>query len=283
MILVADSGSSKTDWLLAYPGELPRAYRCAGLNPYFLTEKEIAKILQDQIPDLIALAPDITEIYFFGAGCSSPDRHEIVSNALSVFFPKSYISIDSDLLASAYATCGHQKGFCCVLGTGSNISFFDGEGIHDGQHGLGYVLGDEGSGTWFGKKLITNYLYGTMPHDVSLKFKDTYSLDKETVIKNVYQKARANSYLASFAKFLSEIRESEYAQQMLHAGLLEFVETNIKPYPQFNKFKCHFVGSIAFTFADELKAICAANDVHIGKIIRQPINDLLDFIIKRNA
>ena len=124
MILVADSGSSKTDWLLSHTGQEPQQFRTAGLNPYFLTEKEIVKILQDQVADLIAYAADITEIYFFGAGCSSPDRHEIVSNALKpVIFPKAYISVDSDLLGSAYATCGHEKGLCCVLGTGSKFLF----------------------------------------------------------------------------------------------------------------------------------------------------------------
>jgi N-acetylglucosamine kinase-like BadF-type ATPase len=283
MILVADSGSSKTDWLLSTPDEEPRAFRSAGLNPYFLTEKEITKLVQDQLPELIAFAPEITEIYFFGAGCSSPDRHEIVSNALSVFFTSSYISVDSDLLASAYATCGHEKGFCCVLGTGSNISFFDGSDIHDGKHGLGYALGDEGSGTWFGKTLITDYLYGVMPPEINTKFKEAYHLDKETVITNVYQKTRPNSYLASFSKFITEIRNTEYGQALLRKGLLEFVETNIKSYPQYGKFKCHFVGSIAYIFQDELKAICEENGVHVGKIIRQPINDLLDFIIKRSV
>lgn len=283
MILVADSGSSKTDWLLSEPGGEPIAFKSAGLNPYFLTEKEIVKVVQEQLPDLIAHAADITEIYFFGAGCSSPDRHEIVSNALSTFFTNSYISIDSDLLASAYATCGHEKGFCCVLGTGSNISFFDGEEIHDGQHGLGYVLGDEGSGTWFGKALVTGFLYDTMPDDIRKKFDDAYHLSKEDVIKNVYQKARANSYLASFSKFLSEIRHTEYGSALIKAGLLEFVNTNIKAYAQYNKFKCHFVGSIAFVFADELKAICEENGVHVGKIIRKPIIDLLDFIVKRDS
>ncbi|TWR30441.1 N-acetylglucosamine kinase [Mucilaginibacter pallidiroseus] len=281
MILVADSGSTKTDWLLSNPNGEPIAFKSAGLNPYFLTEKEIAKIIQEQLPDMIAYAPNITEIYFFGAGCSSADRHEIVSNALSVFFGKSYISIDSDLLASAYATCGHEKGFCCVLGTGSNISFFDGEEIHDGQHGLGYVLGDEGSGTWFGKALITDYLYGRMPADINERFKDAYHLDKETVIKNVYQKQRANSYLASFSKFLSDIRHTSYGQDLLQNALQEFVDTNIKCYSNYDKYKCHFVGSIASVFKDELKAICGINNVQVGKIMKQPINDLLEFIINR--
>ena len=282
MILVADSGSSKTDWLLSAPGHENRAFKSAGLNPYFLTEKEIIKILQEQVPDMIALGDEITEIYFFGAGCSSPDRHEIVSNAISSVIPAAYVSVDSDLLASAYATCGHEKGICCVLGTGSNISFFDGEDIHDGQHGLGYALGDEGSGTWFGKALVTDYLYGNMPDDINTKFKKNHHLTKEDVIINVYQKARANSYLASFSKFLSEIRETDYAQNLLQKGFQEFVDTNIKAsYPQYDKFKCHFVGSIAYVFADELKAVCDQNGVHVGKIIRQPIIDLLEFILKR--
>jgi len=283
MILVADSGSTKTDWLLTLENDEVQQFRTAGLNPYFLTEKEIVKILQDQVPDLIAFAAGIKEIYFFGAGCSSPDRHEIVSNALSQLFPKSYISVDSDLLGCAYATCGHEKGICCVLGTGSNISFFDGEDIHDGQHGLGFVLGDEGAGTWFGKALITDFLYGNMPLDINVKFNDEFHLDKEIVIKKVYQEPNANSYLATFSKFISEIRSSAYAQQLLRRGLIEFIETNIKSYPQYHHYKCHFVGSIAYIFTDELKAVCKENGIHLGKIIQQPIHDLLAFILSRDA
>lgn len=281
MILVADSGSSKTDWLLSQPEQSPKEFRTPGLNPYFLTEKEIVKVLQEKATDLIAYGGGVTEIYFFGAGCSSPDRHEIVSNALSVLFPKAYISVDSDLLGSAYATCGHEKGLCCVLGTGSNISFFDGEEIHSGQHGLGFVLGDEGSGTWFGKALITDFLYGNMPDDIHFKFDKTYGLTKEIVVSNVYQKPRANSYLASFARFLNVIRSSNYGQELLKKGFLEFIETNIRSYPQYSEYKCNFVGSIAYVFADELKQLCQANNIKVGKIIRQPIHDLLEFILTR--
>jgi glucosamine kinase len=283
MILVADSGSSKTDWLLTISTEEVKQFRTAGLNPYFLSEKEIVKILQEQATDMVAYAADITEIYFFGAGCSSPDRHEIVSNALSQLFTKSYISIDSDLLGCAYATCGHEKGFCCVLGTGSNISYFDGEDIHSGQHGLGFVLGDEGSGTWFGKALITDFLYGKMPGEICIKFDEEYHLDKEKVIKNVYQSPNPNSYLASFSRFLSLIRPSQYAQDLLRKGITSFIETNIKWYPQYHKYKCHFVGSIAYVFADELKLVCDENGIHLGKIIKQPIHDLMMFILSREG
>ncbi len=283
MILVADSGSSKTDWLLAVPGKDPIPFRTGGLNPYFLTEKEMVKILHDQGAEMVKHANDIDEIYFFGAGCSSPDRHEIVSNAVSQLFPKAYISVDSDLLGGAYATCGHEKGLCCVLGTGSNISYFDGEDIHAGKHGLGYILGDEGSGSWFGKALITDYLYGNMPDEIATQFSAEYPIDKETVIFNVYQKAGGNFYLASFAKFLGKVRDTVYGQNLLAQGFLEFIETNIKSYPQYHKYKCHFVGSMAYVFAEELTRLCESNEVHVGKIIRKPINDLLQFIITRNT
>jgi glucosamine kinase len=283
MILVADSGSSKTDWLLKINKDETKQFRTAGLNPYFLSEKEIVKILQEQATGIIAYAAEIEEIYFFGAGCSSPDRHEIVTNALSQLFNRSYISVDSDLLGCAYATCGHEKGFCCVLGTGSNISFFDGEEIHAGRHGLGFVLGDEGSGAWFGKSLVTGFLYGTMPYDISVKFNNQYHLTKEIVIHNVYQLSKPNSYLESFCKFISEIRDSDYGQQLLRDGLTEYLETNIKSYPQYHRYKCHFVGSIAFVFADELKRVAEENGIQVGKIIRQPIFDLMDFIVSRES
>lgn len=283
MILVADSGSSKTDWLLKQPGQDPVEFRTPGLNPYFLTEKEIVKILQDRGADMLAYGSKVTEIYFFGAGCSGPDRHEILSNALSHVFPKAYVSVDSDLLASAYATCGREKGLCCVLGTGSNISFFDGEDIHDGKHGLGFILGDEGSGNWFGKVLITDFLYGEMPYEVYTLFENTYELSKDVVMQNIYQKPAANAYLASFARFLNVIRRTQYGQDLLRKGFLEFVETNIKSYPQYHDHKCHFVGSIAHTFAPELSAVCKDNGVHVGKIIKQPIHDLLTFILSREA
>ncbi|MEN0055178.1 MAG: BadF/BadG/BcrA/BcrD ATPase family protein [Mucilaginibacter sp.] len=282
MILVADSGSSKTDWLLTTTGQEPIAFKTTGLNPYFLTEKEIAKVIQEQAPDMVAYANDVTEIYFFGAGCSSPDRHEIVSNAISQLFNKAFISVDSDLLGCAYATCGYEKGICCVMGTGSNISYFDGENIHDGQHGLGFVLGDEGAGTWFGKALITDFLYGNMPADISEKFDKTYGINKEIIIKNVYQKPNANTYLATFSRFVSEIKTTAYGQDLLEKGLLEFIETNIKSYPEYHRYKCHFVGSIAYFFTKELTELCQKQGVKTGKIIKQPINDLMAFILKRN-
>jgi glucosamine kinase len=282
MILVADSGSSKTDWVLASDKQKPVKFSTAGLNPYFLSEKDIVKIIQEQAPVMVNHFPLIEEIYFFGAGCSSPDKREVVSNALTQLFPRAFVSVDSDLLGSAYATCGHHKGLVCVLGTGSNISFFNGESVDNGKHGLGYILGDEGSGTWFGKALITHYLYGTMPADVYKQFMTAFNPTKDGIIKNVYLQKGANSYLASFAKFMPEIQQTPYGKNLLRQGLLQFIETNIKSYPQYSEYTCHFVGSIAFFFGDKLRTLCVENGISVGKIIRHPIDDLLNFILQRN-
>jgi N-acetylglucosamine kinase-like BadF-type ATPase len=143
-------------------------------------------------------------------------------------------------------------------------------------------LGDEGAGTWFGKALITDFLYGNMPADISEKFDKEYGINKEIVIKNVYQKPNANTYLATFSKFISEIKTTPYGQALLEKGLLEFIESNIKSYPEYHRYKCHFVGSIAYFFAEELTELCHKQGVKTGKIIKQPINDLMTFILKRN-
>ncbi len=281
MILVADSGSTKTDWILVTPGEPDTTFKTAGINPFFLSEKEILKVISKQ-ENLIAKAEGVKEIYFFGAGCSSPDKREVVSNVLSQVFKQAYVSVDSDLLGSAYATCGYEAGLCCILGTGSNITYFDGENIFEGKHGLGYILGDEGSGSYFGKKLITDYLYGCMPETERNLFAKNYSVDKESVVNHVYHKPKANFYLASFSPFMDEIKTGEYGKNLIHTGLTEFVTTNIQTYPSYKKLKCHFVGSVAWNLQEELKEICAAHEVLVGKIMKHPIQDLLQFLLKRN-
>jgi len=282
MIIIADSGSSKTDWVLASDKQKPVKFSTVGLNPYFLSEKEIVKIIQEQAPIMVNHFPLIEEIYFFGAGCSSPDKREVVSNALSQLFPRSFVSVDSDLLGSAYATCGSHKGLVCVLGTGSNISFFNGEDVATGKHGLGYILGDEGSGTWFGKALIKGFMHGTMPADVHSRFEETFHLTKDDIINNVYMKRGANSYLASFAKFLSDIKDTDYGDALVRQGLQEFIDTNIKSYDDYQEYTCHFVGSIAWFFADQLKELCTKNKISAGKIMRHPIDGLVDFILSRS-
>lgn len=283
MLLIVDSGTSKTDWLLSEPKQESLLFRTPGLNPFFLNEREMVKLIHQHGQDLLPYADLVTEIYFFGAGCSDPDRRELISNVLSQIFEKAFISVDSDLKGSAYATCGNQPGFCCVIGTGSNIAFYDGEKLHDGKHGLGYVLGDEGSGCTIGKRLITDFLYGNMPPDIHSRFQKAYGLTKEIIIRNTYLKAGANFYLAAFSRFLSEIRQEEYTQWVIKDAFTSFVLTHIKPYPENENHLFHFVGSIAFVFQQELREVCDIHNVPIGKIIQQPIFELEKYIIGQPA
>lgn len=280
MILVADSGSSKSDWRLALPDSKPLAFSTKGLNPFFVSEKEIARVIQD-VPEVIPYAEEISEVYFFGSGCSSPDRREMVSNALSQLFVNAFISVETDLLGSAYATCGNRKGYIATLGTGSDVSFYDGEEVVPSKQGIGYVLGDEGSGARFGKYLITQYLYGTMPKDLAAEFGEKYKLNKENVIKNVYQRPTPNVYLASFVPFMAEHVAHPYVKDLLTTGFSEYIRTNITTLEDHKEYVCHFVGSIAFHFQEHLRPACEHYGVEVGTILKSPIEELFKFIFER--
>lgn len=281
MILVADSGSSKTDWMGYNNGETV-TFSTKGINPYFVNANDIFRLLTKN-KELGAIADSVKEIYFFGSGSSSPDKHEVVSNGLSLFFRHAFISVDNDLVGSAYATCGYNKGLSCVLGTGSNISYFDGKILHPSKHGLGYVLGDEGSGTYFGRKLITSYLYGLMPENLGQEFAKNYDISKETVITNVYQKPFPNIYLASISRFMADHKEHPYITKILREGFQDFIDTNIKDYKEYRTLDCHFVGSIAFYYQDILRDVCEQNEVQVGTILQKPIAGIYEYVLKKEG
>lgn len=281
MILVADSGSSKTDWM-GYSPEETISFSTQGINPYFLNAHDIFKLFSKK-KEIAVYADKVKEIYFFGAGCSSPDKVEVISNGISSFFTQAYVSVEHDLIGSAYATCGDQKGLTCILGTGSNISYYDGKNVHSGAHGLGYVLGDEGSGTFFGRKLITSYLYGNMPVELSVKFAEEYQIDKETVVTNLYQKSSPNTYLASISRFMAGHTDHPFILNILREGFQEFVDSNIKDYANYKSLDCHFVGSIAFYYQDILKAVCLNNQVKVGKIYQKPIEGIYNYILRKEG
>jgi glucosamine kinase len=281
MILVADSGSTKTDWLGFHSGK-KISFSTQGINPYFLNAQDIYKVLS-KVDVLEGFAEEVKEIYFYGAGCSTPDKHEIISNGLSLYFPKAFISVDNDLIGCAFATCGDKKGLICILGTGSNVSYFDGSSTYDSNYGLGYILGDEGSGTFFGRKMITSYLYNQMPEDLRELFAKDYEVDKETVITNVYQRPLPNTYLAGFSRFMYEHREHPFINQVLVDGFQEFIDINIKDFKDHQHIDCHFVGSIAYYYQDILKRVAKKNGLHVGKILQKPIEGIYSYILKKEG
>jgi glucosamine kinase len=281
MILVADSGSSKTDWM-GYSPEGEINFSTQGINPYFLNAHDIFKLFSKK-KEIAAYADLVKEVYFFGAGCSSPDKVEIISNGISSFFKHAYVSVEHDLMGSAYATCGDEPGITCILGTGSNISYYDGKTLHAGNHGLGYVLGDEGSGTYFGRKMITTYLYKQMPADLSTAFQQEFPLDKETVITNIYQNPYPNTYLAGISRFMADHRDHPFIIDILREGFQEFVDSNIKDYKNYKSLDCHFVGSIAHFYRDILTEVCLSNDVKLGHIYQKPITGIYNYILRKEG
>ncbi|MGX5688828.1 N-acetylglucosamine kinase [Arcticibacter tournemirensis] len=282
MILVADSGSSKTDWIITNSDSGTLEFTTKGINPFFINEREITRIFS-QDSEIKKYAEQAKEVYFFGEGCSNPDKREMVSNGLSQIFKNAFINVENDAVGSAYATCGNSQGFTCVLGTGSNIAFYDGQEVQYGKHGLGFILGDEGSGAWFGKKLITSYLFGKMPKALKKDFKETYNIDKEVVIKNVYQRPLANIWLSSFTPFLSKHRNDPFTESLINEGLESFIRTHLIPYPDHRHFPCHFVGSVAWHFRDALEVICKKHHIKLGKVLSHPIKELTEYILKERV
>lgn len=280
MILVADSGSSKTDWLLQVPDNSPLGFKTKGINPFYFSEKEIIKILNAS-EDIVKHAPRVSEVHFFGAGCSSPDRREIVSNALSAVFKTAFVNVEDNVIGCVYATCGKSRGMVGILGTGSNSAYFDGSKVHYSKHGLGFILGDEGSATHFGKSLITSYLYGEMPKDLKKDFGDMYKLTKEIVINHVYQKTTPNWYLASFLDFMLKKRSHPYIQSLLFEGVEEFFNQAVLIFPAAPYVPCHFVGAVAYHFQDTLKEICSKHGITPGKTLEHPIREIYDFVVER--
>jgi N-acetylglucosamine kinase-like BadF-type ATPase len=265
---------------MAYSPEQTLTFNTQGINPYFVNANDVVKILSKN-KELSEIASQIKEVYFFGSGCSTPDKHEIISNGLSAFFTNAFISVDHDLIGSAYATCGDKKGLTCILGTGSNISYFDGENVHDTKHGLGYVLGDEGSGTYFGRKVLVSYLYKTMPNDLSTAFAAQFSVNKDIVIDNIYRKPFPNAYLATFSRFMITHKNHPFIQKILRDGFQEFIDTNVKDYKEYKTLDCNFVGSISFYYQEELKSVFAENNIKVGKILQKPIEGIFEYILKR--
>ncbi|MFI5219384.1 MAG: N-acetylglucosamine kinase, partial [Bacteroidia bacterium] len=234
MLVIADSGSTKADWLLAENGKVIRSFSTMGFNPFFHDSQTVLKELNKN-KSLKKYSGKIKEVHFFGAGCSSRSRNKIIADGLKKFFKTAKITVEHDLLASALATCNGKPGITCILGTGSNACYFDGKKLAEVRHGLGYVLGDEGSASFFGKKLLAFYLYKILPADLDADFKRKYRLSKEKIVNHVYHKPNPNVYLASYSKFLSRHIHHPYIKKLISDGMKYFLETNVVSYKEHKK------------------------------------------------
>lgn len=276
MVLIADAGSTKTDWLFVQKNKTITTLKSAGLNPVVITTAEINLRLSKAFEDF-PKAIEVEKVHFFGAGCWNEANCTIIRTALQKHFPSAEIEVASDIVGAVRASCGDQAGIVCILGTGSNTCLFDGEQMRSGVPSLGYILGDEGSGMYLGKQLIKHYFYRELPKELHRDFKELYQLDKEELIQKVYREKGANQYLASFVPFLFKHRQHPFIQQLLKQVFTQFIERHILKYKEHRVLPIHFIGSIAFHFKLELSACLTEKELKLGQVLKRPIEALLTY------
>ncbi|HMU09379.1 MAG TPA: N-acetylglucosamine kinase [Ferruginibacter sp.] len=274
--LIADSGSTKTEWCLLN-GKSTKTFYTQGLSPYFLSAEQIEYIITEELkPKMKKEEPD--EIFFYGTGCSNAENVKLVKKAIQKVFPDaSGVSVDHDLMGAAKALCGHEKGVACILGTGSNSCYYNGKKIIKNSPGLGYVLGDEGSGAYLGRKVIQYFLYNTYDADLMDRFNAKFNTNSDEILTAVYKKPLPNRYLASFAIFLAENRGHYMIENIIEDGFNDFFFNHIYKYRESWTMPIHFTGSVAYGFRDVLKDLCNSYELELGKVIKKPMDGLVKF------
>ncbi len=273
--LIADSGSTKADWCLL-DGKKKRKIVTQGISPYFLSTMQIKSILEKELlPGLRGVVPDI--IHFYGTGCSTPINISILKQALRQSFAKAQLKITSDIMGAAKALCGDNKGVACILGTGSNSCYYNGKKIVNNSPGLGFILGDEGSGAYMGKKVIQYFLYNTFDSDLMDRFIAKYSTDSATILDAVYRQPLPNRYLAGFVGFLVENRGHFMIENIIEDSFNDFFFTHICKYKESWTLPIHFTGSVAYGFKDVLKEMCQSYVLELGNVLKQPMDGLIKY------
>ncbi len=281
MKLVADSGSTKTDWRVISEGEVTSEFETEGINPYFKSNEDIVKLLKYQVVTQLVDENEILEVYFYGAGCSSEVKNKQLAESFREVFINAKVSIKHDLLGAAIASCGNEKGIVAILGTGSNSCLFDGQRIAKEQNSLGYILGDEGAGSNIGKRLLIDFLYGRTPEHITKKMNEELEVSKETILDNVYKQPLPNRYLASFVEWISQyIQEDEYLQRVVLRSFDEFFITHLIRYEDYKNIDLNVVGSIGYHFKEYLYIVAFKHDMKLGKVIKKPIDGLVEYHAK---
>jgi len=282
MIVVADSGSTKCDWVIIDPETGVKSETSSkGINPFFHNEIDIANEVFKNTT-LRSAGPKVTHVYFYCAGGSSKELQSRVERGLHIIFKHSKITVDHDLDGAAYATCGGKPGIACILGTGSNSCYFDGKNIHEEVPALAYILGDEGSGSFYGKKLLRDYFYKLMPPKIQASFDAEFKPNKDVVFEKVYMKPHANVFLASFMRFCSEHRDVQYIKDMITEGMYEFLNYHVCCYKNYRDVPVHFVGSIAYYFEDILTEHCNNLHIKVGLITNKPVDYLVQYHLEKD-
>lgn len=273
--LIVDSGSTKAEWCIIENNQ-PISFFTEGISPYFLDKTQIIDIVKTSLLPQLDIKI-IDEVYFYGTGCKNPINKKTMLEALTFIFPGAYIEVDHDLMGAARGLCGKEKGIACILGTGSNSCSYDGISILKNSPGLGYILGDEGSGAYLGKRVLQHYLYKTFDEALMLRFNTTYNLTAEEILDHVYKQPLANRYMATFALFLKENRGHYMIENIIEDGINDFFFNHLNTYEERDEYPIHFLGSVAFGFQDVIRSIGENYGFNIGKIVKNPMAGLIAY------
>src|SRR6201996_6197575 len=277
MILIADGGSTKTNWCLVTDDNKKVYFNTEGYNPYFVSQEYIIQSLRENLP--VDLEKDkITEVNYYGAGCSTVEKRKHVQDAMEQVFSSSKVNIGHDLLAAARAVLGDQAGFAAILGTGTNTCLYDGKNVLQNIDSGAYILGDEGSGCYIGKKLLVDYLRGYMPEAVRQNFWDTYQLTPDDVNEQVYTKPLASRFCAQFSKFVYDNNAHiEYTRNLVKTSFEDFFRNLVTHYPNYKDYTFNCIGSVGYNFRNVLEEVANENGMTVGNIIRSPIDNLVKY------
>ncbi len=277
MIAIAESGSTKCEWvILNDEGLVESNFKTQGFNPDFHSTEYVADTLS-QCVDLFASKDKINNVYFYGASCSSPKLKQRIVNGLVQVFRNAEIVVDHDLLAAAYSLYENQPLISCIIGTGSNSCFFDGENLIEKIPALGFVMGDEAGGGYFGKQLLSDFFYKRLPTVIQEDFEATYQLTWGEAREKIYGNIHANVYLASFMPFIAKHKQEQYIMDMLRHGFAKYLEIHVGCFSEYKSKQVGFVGSLAFIFKDILIEELKKQGYKAGKIIKSPINELVNY------
>lgn len=277
MILIADGGSTKCDWiLLNKEGEVVMKTRTKGLNPAVFKAEVLLERLQENV-EIKTYMESIDQVHFYGAGCGTPKPAAALKAMFEGYFSGAEeVLVKEDMVAAVYAATT-EPGIVCILGTGSNSCYFDGDQIHMNLDSLGYILMDEASGNYFGKRLIRDYYYKRMPQPVADEFGKRFDLSSDSIKENLYKRENPNAYLASFAEFIFTSPRNGYFYKIITEGIQEFIETRVLGFPEAQNVPVHFIGSIAHFSEDIIRAAAWPYHLTVGNIVRRPIDGIIDY------
>ena len=280
MIIIADGGSTKTNWCLIDDSGKKIYYNTEGYNPYFVSSEYIIGSLNKGLPKDLPF-DQITEVNYYGAGVHNQEKAKIIEVAMQVFFKNAKIFIGHDLLAAARALLGTNKGFAAILGTGTNSCIYDGGDVEFNIDSAAYILGDEGSGCHIGKKILTDYIRGYMPLEVREVFWETYKITPDEVMDAVYTKPLANRFCASFSKFVYDNNVNiEYSRNIVKTSFVDFFTNLVSHYPNYKDYSFNCIGSVGYNFRNVLEETAEEFGMKVGRILRSPIDDLVKYHVE---